>query len=127
MSIYKKYFKAISLKDVSFAKASQHPKWKMGKKISIDSANLMNKVFEVIEAFKDPHLFIYEPVKQKKNAISLEEAIRLSQNKSPVRIITQFTPFLNRFYIGTGIATAIHDGITHLLKPISLRALFFLF
>ena len=32
--------------------AVNHPNWKMGKKISIDSANLMNKVFEVIEACK---------------------------------------------------------------------------
>ena len=32
--------------------AINHPNWKMGKKISIDSANLMNKVFEVIEACK---------------------------------------------------------------------------
>ena len=31
-------------------KALQHPNWKMGKKITIDSATLMNKVFEVIEA-----------------------------------------------------------------------------
>jgi len=32
--------------------AIKHPNWKMGKKISIDSANMMNKVFEVIEACK---------------------------------------------------------------------------
>ena len=32
--------------------ATNHPNWKMGKKISIDSATLMNKVFEVIEAKK---------------------------------------------------------------------------
>jgi len=32
--------------------ATNHPNWKMGKKISTDSANLMNKVFEVIEAKK---------------------------------------------------------------------------
>ena len=31
-------------------KAVKHPNWKMGKKISIDSANLTNKVFEVMEA-----------------------------------------------------------------------------
>ena len=37
---------------VSPSQAVNHPKWKMGKKISIDSANLMNKVFEVIEACK---------------------------------------------------------------------------
>ena len=34
------------------AQAINHPNWKMGKKISVDSANLMNKVFEVIEAYK---------------------------------------------------------------------------
>ena len=30
--------------------AVKHPNWSMGKKISVDSATLMNKVFEVIEA-----------------------------------------------------------------------------
>ena len=32
--------------------AINHPNWSMGKKISVDSANMMNKVFEVIEAYK---------------------------------------------------------------------------
>tara|TARA_Y100000816_G_scaffold72549_1_gene48695 strand:- start:2404 stop:3567 length:1164 start_codon:yes stop_codon:yes gene_type:complete len=32
--------------------ATDHPNWRMGKKISTDSATLMNKVFEVIEAKK---------------------------------------------------------------------------
>jgi len=32
--------------------ALNHPNWQMGKKISIDSATMMNKVFEVIEAKK---------------------------------------------------------------------------
>ena len=41
----KKKFKKIKLKD-----ALKHPNWRMGKKITIDSATLMNKVFEVIEA-----------------------------------------------------------------------------
>ena len=40
------------LKKVKPKQAINHPKWSMGKKISIDSANLMNKVFEVIEASK---------------------------------------------------------------------------
>ena len=30
--------------------AIKHPNWNMGKKISIDSATLINKVFELIEA-----------------------------------------------------------------------------
>ena len=40
------------MKKVSPSQALNHPNWNMGKKISIDSANLMNKVFEVIEACK---------------------------------------------------------------------------
>ena len=40
------------LNKVKPKQAINHPNWKMGKKISIDSANLMNKVFEVIEAYK---------------------------------------------------------------------------
>ena len=38
------------LKSITPKKALKHPNWRMGKKISIDSATLMNKVFEVIEA-----------------------------------------------------------------------------
>lgn len=38
------------LKNVSVEDALKHPKWNMGQKISIDSATLMNKGLEVIEA-----------------------------------------------------------------------------
>jgi 1-deoxy-D-xylulose-5-phosphate reductoisomerase len=38
------------LDDVSVADALAHPTWKMGGRITIDSATLMNKGFEVIEA-----------------------------------------------------------------------------
>ena len=37
-------------KTITPEKAVRHPNWKMGKKISVDSSNLMNKVFEIIEA-----------------------------------------------------------------------------
>ena len=37
-------------KKVTPEKTVIHPNWKMGKKISVDSANLMNKIFEVMEA-----------------------------------------------------------------------------
>ena len=43
-----------SLKEVTIEEALNHPNWKMGKKISIDSATMMNKGLEVIEA---SHLF----------------------------------------------------------------------
>ena len=39
-------------KNISPIQASKHPNLKMGKKISIDSSNLMNKVLEIIEAQK---------------------------------------------------------------------------
>ena len=39
-------------KNIKINDALKHPNWKMGKKITIDSATMMNKVFEVIEAKK---------------------------------------------------------------------------
>ena len=39
-------------KNITISDAIKHPNWKMGKKISVDSATMMNKVFEVIEAKK---------------------------------------------------------------------------
>ncbi len=38
------------LKDVTLGQALNHPNWKMGRKVTIDSASLMNKGLEVIEA-----------------------------------------------------------------------------
>ncbi len=43
---------ANKLNKVKIKQAINHPNWKMGKKISIDSATMMNKVFEIIEAKK---------------------------------------------------------------------------
>lgn len=42
------------LRDVSVARVLRHPRWKMGRKISVDSATLMNKGLELLEAM---HLF----------------------------------------------------------------------
>ncbi|NIP38122.1 MAG: 1-deoxy-D-xylulose-5-phosphate reductoisomerase [Candidatus Dadabacteria bacterium] len=41
---------AEKIKDISVSDALNHPTWKMGNKITIDSATLMNKCFEIIEA-----------------------------------------------------------------------------
>ncbi len=46
------HHKLSSLKNVKPSDAVKHPRWKMGKKISIDSATLMNKMLEIIEAQK---------------------------------------------------------------------------
>ena len=45
---------ANAFSEITVQKALKHPTWQMGKKISIDSATLMNKGLEVIEA---RHLF----------------------------------------------------------------------
>jgi 1-deoxy-D-xylulose-5-phosphate reductoisomerase len=53
LKLPKKNFSKVSIKS-----ALKHPNWKMGKKITIDSATLMNKLFEIIEAkniFKIPY------------------------------------------------------------------------
>tara|TARA_B100000674_G_scaffold242412_1_gene199471 strand:+ start:943 stop:2106 length:1164 start_codon:yes stop_codon:yes gene_type:complete len=45
LNISKKKFNSLKIKDVI-----KHPNWSMGKKISVDSSTMMNKVFEIIEA-----------------------------------------------------------------------------
>ena len=47
LNIKKKFFKNLNVKQIT-----KHPNWNMGKKISVDSSTLMNKVLEVIEAKK---------------------------------------------------------------------------
>jgi len=46
--------KKLNLKNIKLSQALKHPNWSMGKKISIDSCTMMNKVFEVVEA---KHIF----------------------------------------------------------------------
>lgn len=45
-------FTKSQLMTVKPSMAIRHPKWKMGKKISVDSSTLMNKILELIEAQK---------------------------------------------------------------------------
>jgi 1-deoxy-D-xylulose-5-phosphate reductoisomerase len=42
----------VKFKSITLKSALKHPNWRMGKKITIDSATMMNKVFEIIEAKK---------------------------------------------------------------------------
>ena len=45
-------FPISKFKKIKIFEALNHPNWKMGKKITIDSSTMMNKVFEIIEAKK---------------------------------------------------------------------------
>ena len=74
------------LKSVNIQQAINHPNWKMGKKISIDSATMMNKVFEIIEAKK-----IFK--------ISYKKLSILIHPKSYVHAIIKFKNGLTKFVV----------------------------
>jgi 1-deoxy-D-xylulose-5-phosphate reductoisomerase len=57
-------------KHVSLKKILKHPRWKMGKKITVDSATLMNKGLEVLEA-----MFLFNVELDKINVLIHPEAI----------------------------------------------------
>ncbi|OON94386.1 MAG: 1-deoxy-D-xylulose-5-phosphate reductoisomerase [Candidatus Epulonipiscioides saccharophilum] len=63
-------YSAEQLQDVTVEQALAHPNWNMGKKISIDSATLMNKGLEVIEAS-----FLFEIAAEKINVTIHKESI----------------------------------------------------
>ena len=71
------------LKKIKPSQAIKHPKWKMGKKISIDSATLMNKMLEVMEA-------------QKLFSISADKIQILIHPESLVHAIIEFKNGLNK-------------------------------
>tara|TARA_B100001057_G_scaffold379671_1_gene385246 strand:- start:3855 stop:5021 length:1167 start_codon:yes stop_codon:yes gene_type:complete len=77
----KKQFSKIKLSD-----ALKHPNWSMGKKITIDSATLMNKVFEVIEAKN-----IFD--------VNYDKISILTHPKSYVHAIIKFKNGLSKFLI----------------------------
>tara|TARA_B100000780_G_scaffold231813_1_gene171678 strand:+ start:2510 stop:3676 length:1167 start_codon:yes stop_codon:yes gene_type:complete len=74
------------LKNIKKKEALNHPNWKMGKKISIDSSTMMNKVFEVIEAKK---LF----------SLKYKDILILTHPKSYVHAIVKFKNALIKILI----------------------------
>ena len=81
MNLPKSEFKKIKLND-----ALKHTNWSMGKKITIDSATLMNKVFEIIEAKN-----IFD--------INYDKLSILTHPKSYVHAIIKFKNGLSKFLI----------------------------
>lgn len=76
------------LRNVTRAQALDHPNWKMGAKISIDSATMMNKALEVVEAF---HLY----------GVPLEKITVLVHPQSLVHSLVQFTDGSQLAQLGT--------------------------
>ena len=86
--------------NIKIKDALNHPNWKMGKKISIDSATMMNKVFEVIEA-KNLFNLSYNDIKILIHKNSYIHAI-LHFHNGMIKIIAHDTtmkiPILNSIY-----------------------------
>ena len=89
--------------NLSVTQAIKHPNWKMGKKISIDSATLINKVFEVIEA-KNIFNLNYDNVEIIVHPKSYIHAL-LKFNNGMIKIIAHETtmeiPIFNTLYTDT--------------------------
>ena len=86
-----KKFKNIKIQD-----ALKHPNWKMGKKITIDSATMMNKVFEVIEA-KNIFRIPYKKIKIITHPNSYIHAI-IKFNSGMIKIIAHQTSMIIPIY-----------------------------
>ena len=86
-----KKFKNIKIRD-----ALNHPNWKMGKKISVDSATMMNKVFEVIEA-KNIFRIPYEKIKIITHPKSYVHAL-IKFNSGMIKIVAHQTSMVIPIY-----------------------------
>ena len=84
---YKKKFN--TLKNIKFEEAIKHPKWKMGYKNSIDSATLVNKCLELIEA----HYLFDIPFEKMKILIHPEAIVHSAVEFN--NFVTQFNLFKN--------------------------------
>ena len=89
--------------NITVSEALNHPNWKMGKKISIDSATMMNKIFEVIEA-KNIFSIPYNKIKILVHPKSYVHAI-LKLNNGLIKIIAHDTtmeiPIFNTLFFNT--------------------------
>ena len=90
-------------KNITIKNALQHPSWRMGKKISIDSATMINKVYEVIEA-KNIFNISYKNIKILIHPKSYVHAM-LKFNNGLIKIIAHDTtmkvPIFNTLFFGS--------------------------
>ncbi len=84
---YKKKFR--TLQNIKFSDAINHPKWKMGYKNSIDSATLVNKCLELVEAH-----YLFDLPFEKMNVLVHPQAIVHSAIEFE-NFVTQFNLFKN--------------------------------
>ena len=89
---------------IKLSDALKHPSWRMGKKITIDSATLMNKVFEVIEA---KNIFY----------LSYKKISILTHPKSYIHAIVKFKNGLSKILVhDPDMKIPIHNSLYNLEK-----------
>ena len=92
-----------NFKNINIKNALKHPNWKMGKKISIDSATMINKIYEVMEA-KNIFDIPYKKIDVLVHPKSYVHAI-LKFNNGLIKIIAHDTtmqiPIFNTIYSNT--------------------------
>lgn len=105
------------LKDVILKQALNHPSWQMGDKITIDSATMINKAFEIIEAY-----YLFD--------IELDKIEVLLHDQSKIHSMVQFID--NSYIADIGpsdmiipISYALYGGNYHRvdIEPLDLVAL----
>jgi len=112
------------LEKVKVEDALKHPKWKMGKKISVDSASFMNKALEVIEAH---YLFDIPPERIEvlihpeaivHSMVELEDGSILAHLSNPdMRIPISFAFGIEGLKINVKKLELSSIGKLHFLKP----------
>ena len=126
LNLSKNKFNKILVKD-----ALKHPNWKMGKKITIDSATLMNKVFEVIEAknifgvaykkisiLTHPKSYLHAIIKFKNGMVKL----LIHEPDMKIPIFNSIYPTNNRFMKTNTLDLSILNNLN--LKEVDIKKFF---
>ena len=113
-----------NFKDIEVSDALNHPNWKMGKKISTDSATMINKVYEVIEAKKIFNID-YQKIKILIHPKSYVHAI-LKFNNGLTNIIVHDTtmkvPIFNTLFLNTNRQLKTKKINTKILNNLDLKS-----
>ena len=110
-------------KKIKVSDALNHPNWKMGKKISTDSATMINKVYEVIEAKKIFNID-YKKIKILIHPKSYIHAI-LKFNNGLTNIIVHDTtmkvPIFNTLFLDSNLKLKTNQINTKILNNLDLK------
>lgn len=106
------------LKNVTPGEALNHPTWKMGKKITVDSATLLNKGYEVIEA----HVLFGAPYSKIETVIQPQSIVHsLVEFKDGAIIAQMGTPTME---VPVRLALTYPDRLPSAVKPLNFKNAF---